>query len=91
MLILPNYLNQDKNGTYLAHISVIFYFIPKVPYLWRLYDIKIIKIEEIKNLTLGHLKVYLKNIGDCLGRQGLSIGTPLDPPLFTKYLKLHNV
>jgi hypothetical protein len=25
--------------------------------------------------------VYLKNIGVCIGGQGLSIGTPLDPPL----------
>jgi hypothetical protein len=34
----------------------VFYFSPQVPYLWRLYGIKIIKIEEIKNLTLGHLE-----------------------------------
>jgi hypothetical protein len=34
---------------------LIFYFSPQVTYLWRLYAIKIIKIEEIKNLTLGHL------------------------------------
>jgi hypothetical protein len=32
-----------------------FYFIPQVPYLYRLYAIKLIKIEEMKNLTLGHL------------------------------------
>jgi hypothetical protein len=31
--------------------------VPKCEILisWRLYDIKIIKIEEMKNLTLGHL------------------------------------
>jgi hypothetical protein len=32
--------------------KIIFYFIREVPYL---HDIKIIKIEEIKNLTLGNL------------------------------------
>jgi hypothetical protein len=26
--------------------------------------------------------VNLENIGDCVGRQGLSIGTPLDTPLW---------
>jgi hypothetical protein len=36
--------------------KIVFYFSPQVPYLWRLYGIKIIKIEEIKNLTLGHLE-----------------------------------
>ncbi len=29
--------------------------------------------------------VYLENIGDCVGRQGLSIGTPLDTPLLRLY------
>jgi hypothetical protein len=32
-----------------------FYFSPQVPYLKRLNAITIIKIEEMKNLTLGHL------------------------------------
>jgi hypothetical protein len=32
-----------------------FSFNPQVPYLLTLHDIKIIKIREIKNLTLGHL------------------------------------
>ncbi len=31
------------------------YFSSQVPYLCRLHDIKIIKFEEKKNLTLGHL------------------------------------
>ncbi len=32
-----------------------YYLSPPVTYLWTLHDIEIIKIEEIENLTLGHL------------------------------------
>jgi hypothetical protein len=42
---------QGSNGTYLTHL----YFSPKAAYLERLYGIKIMGIQEIKNLTLGHL------------------------------------
>ncbi len=49
------YASKEK----MIHIWPIFkkiiYFSPQVPYLQTLHDIKIIEIEEIKNLTLGHL------------------------------------
>jgi hypothetical protein len=48
---------QKKNYVpqFLKQRDINSYFIPQVPYLKRLYAIKLIKIEEMKNLTLGHL------------------------------------
>jgi hypothetical protein len=51
------YASKDKMVRILPKLKKknFFYFGPQVPYLKRLYAIKIIKIEEMKNLTLGHL------------------------------------
>jgi hypothetical protein len=40
----------------------MFYYSPKVAYPERLYGIKITRIQEIENLALGHLKIFLKKI-----------------------------
>jgi hypothetical protein len=37
------------------------YFGAKVAYPWSLYGIKIARIEEIKNLTIGHNLIAFKN------------------------------
>jgi hypothetical protein len=72
---------QDKivvSGPYLKQL-IFFISAPQSP-TYR--DLKIIKIEEIKNLTVRQLLVYQKNIGDCVGKQAwLSIDITPDPPL----------
>ncbi len=50
------YASKDKMvNIWPTKKKIIFYFSLQVPYLQRLSDIKIIKIKEMKNLTLGHL------------------------------------
>jgi hypothetical protein len=50
-----------------------FYFSPQVPYLYRLHDKKILKIQDIKISHLGTFKVALAaseaKIGDISGRR----------------------